>query len=167
MRLPQIGLLPLALFVSFGFNLFVAGWLVGDRAGRFGPPPPPPGSMQPFLDSLESKLSPEGARIMDTMVRDFQDHGMAHFRRFEDLRERMESALVGEPFDRAGFLAAAHELGVAQAAGRSEVAEQIANAIEKLSPTDRKRLSEINPGPGFRGGILRFLPGPNFAGPRR
>jgi hypothetical protein len=167
MRLPQIGLLPLALFVSFGFNLFVAGWLVGDRAGRFGPPPPPPGSMQAFLDSLERKLSPEGAGIMDAMVRNFQDEGKAHFRRFEDLRARMESALVGEPFDRAGFLAAAHELSAEQAADRNEGAEQIANAIEKLSPEDRKRLSEMKPGRGFRGGIFRFLPGPNFAGPRR
>jgi uncharacterized membrane protein len=167
MRLSQISLLRLALVVSFGFNVFVAGWLVGDRAGRFGPPPPPPGSMQPFLDSLESRLSPEGARIMDTMVRNFQDRGIQHFRRFEDFGERMESAVVGEPFDRAGFLAAAHELSAAQAAGRSEVAEQIANAIEKLSPEDRKRLSEMKSEHGFRGGILRLLPGANFGGPPR
>jgi hypothetical protein len=167
MRLSQISLLPLALVVSFGFNVFVAGWLVGDRAGRFGPPPRPPGSMQPFLDSLEGKLSPEGARIMDAMVRNFQDHGIQHFRRFEDLRERMESALVGEPFDRAGFLAAAHELSAEQAADRSEGAEQIASALEKLSPEDRKRLSEMKSDRGLRGGIFRFLPGPNFGGPRR
>jgi hypothetical protein len=101
------------------------------------------------------------------MVRNFQDRSSPHFHRFEELGERMQSALVGEPFDRAGFLAAAHELSIAQAAGRGEIAEQIANAVEKLSPEDRKRLSEMNPGPGFRGGILRFLPGPNFAGPRR
>jgi uncharacterized membrane protein len=167
MRLPQISLLPLALVVSFGFNLFVAGWLVGDRAGRFGPPPPPQGSMQSFLDSLESRLSPEGARIMDAMVRNFQDRSIQHFRSFEQLGERMEAALVGEPFDRAGFLAAAHELSDAQAAGRGEIAEQIANAVEKLSPEDRKRLSEMKSDHGFRGGIFRFLPGPNFGGPRR
>jgi hypothetical protein len=167
MRLPQIGLLPLALVVSIGVNLFVAGWLVGDRAGRFGPPPPPPGSMRGFLDSLESELSPEGARIMDAMVRNFQDRSFQHFRSFEDLGERMQSALAGEPFDRAGFLAAAHELSAEQAADRSEGAEQIANAIEKLSPEDRKRLSEMKSDRGFRGGIFRYLPGPNFQGPRR
>jgi Heavy-metal resistance len=167
MRLPQIGLLPLALVVSVGVNLFVAGWLVGDRAGRFGPPPPPPGSMRGFLDSLQSKLSPEGARIMDAMVRNFEDRSFQHFRRFEDLGERMQSALAGEPFDRAGFLAAAHELSAEQAADRSEGAEQIADAIEKLSPEDRKRLSEMKSDRGFRGGIFRYLPGPNFQGPRR
>jgi uncharacterized membrane protein len=167
MRLPQISLLPLALVVSFGFNVFVAGWLVGDRAGRFGPPPRPPGSMQEFREALESELSPEGARIMDTLLRNFQDRGSQHFRRFEELGERMESALVGEPFDRAGFLAAAHELSVAQAEGRGEIAEQIANAVEKLSPEDRKRLSEMKSDHGLRGGIFRFLPGLNFQGPRR
>jgi uncharacterized membrane protein len=167
MRLPQISLLPLALVVSFGLNVFVAGWLVGDRAGRFGPPPRPPGSMQPFLDSLEGKLSPEGARIMDAMVRSFQDRSLQHFHSFEELGERMESALVGEPFDRAGFLTAAHELSVAQAADRGEIAEQIADAVEKLSPEDRKRLSEMRSDHGFRGGIFRFLPGPNFGGPPR
>jgi Heavy-metal resistance len=167
MRLPQIGLLPLALMVSVGINLFVAGWLVGDRAGRFGPPPPPLGSMQSFLDSLESKLSPEGAGIMDTMVRNLKDRSFQHFRRFEDLGLRMQRALAGEPFDRAGFLTAAHELSAEQAADRSDGAEQIADAIEKLSPEDRKRLLEMKSDRGLRGGIFRFLPGPNFQEPRR
>jgi uncharacterized membrane protein len=167
MRIPQIGLLPLTLIVSLGANLFVAGWLLGDRATRFGPTPPPPGSMQPFLDSLESRLSPAGARIMDSAVRSLQDRGIQHFRRFEELGERMEKALAGEAFDRAGFLAAARELGAEQAADRGEVAEQIADAIEKLSPEDRLRLSEMRPGHGFGGGILRYLPGTNFRGPRR
>jgi len=165
MRIPQIGLLPLALIVSLGANLFVAGWLVGDRAARFGPPPP--GSMQPFLDSLESRLSPAGARIMDSAVRSLQDRGIQHSRRFEELGERMEKALTGESFDRAGFLIAARELGAEQAADRGEVAEQIADAIEKLSPGDRLRLSEMRSGNGFGGGILRYLPGTNFRGPRR
>src|SRR5258707_12893301 len=121
MRLPQISLLPLALILSLGVNLFVAGWLVGDRAGRFGPPPPP-GSMQPFRDSLEGRLSPEGARVMDTMIRSFQDRGIRHFRRFEEIGERMEKALVGGSFDRAGFLAAAQELSTEQTVDRGEVA---------------------------------------------
>jgi uncharacterized membrane protein len=168
MRLPQIGLLPLTLIVSVGVNVFVAGWLLGDRAGRFGPPPqpPPPRSLQPFLDSLEDRLSPEGVRIMDTMVRGFQDRGVRHFRRFEDLGERMQQALVGETFDRAGFLAAAGELSAEQIADRSEVAEQIAGAIDKLSPEDRKYLAEMKTGRGFGGGIFRLLPGAPFQGPR-
>jgi heavy-metal resistance protein len=167
MRLPQIGLLPLTLVVSVGVNVFVAGWLVGDRAGRFGPPPPPPRSLQPFLDSLENRLSPEGAGIMDAMVRGFQDRGIRHFHKFEDLGERMEQALVGETFDRAGFLAAARELSDEQTAERSEVAEQIAGAIAKLSLEDRKRLAEMKAGRGFGGSILRLLPGAPFQGPRR
>jgi hypothetical protein len=167
MRIPQISLLPLALIVSLGVNLFVAGWLVGDRAGKFGPLPPPPGSMQPFLDSLESRLSPEGTRIMDATIRSFQDRAFRHFRRLEEIGERMEKALDGGSFDRARFLATAQELSAEQAVDRNEVAEQIANAIEKLSPEDRKRLSEMRPGHGFGGGILRYLPGMNFQGPRR
>jgi uncharacterized membrane protein len=169
MRLPQIGLLPLTLIVSVGVNVFVAGWLLGDRAGRFGPPPqpPPPRSLQPFLDSLDDRLSPEGAKIMDTMVRGFQDRGPRHFHRFEDLGERMEQALVGETFDRAAFLAAVGALNAEQTADRSEVAEQIAGAIDKLSPEDRKRLAEMKADRGFRGGIFRLLPGAPFQGPRR
>jgi uncharacterized membrane protein len=167
MRLSQISLLPLALVVSLGLNVFVAGWLVGDRAGRFGPPPPPPGSMQPFLDSLESRLSPEGARIMDTTIRGFKDRSIRHFRRLEEIGERMEKALVGGSFDRARFLATAQELSSEQAVDRSEVAEQIATAIEKLSPEDRKHLSEMRPDHGPGGGVLRYLPGMNFQGPRR
>lgn len=166
MRLPQISLLPLALILSLGVNLFVAGWLVGDRAGKFGPSPPP-GSMQPFLDSLENRLSPEGARIMDATIRGFRDRAFRHFRRLEEIGDRMEKALNGGSFDRAGFLATAQELSAEQAVDRSEVAEQIANAIEKLSPEDRKRLSEMRSDHGFSGGILRYLPGMNFQGPRR
>jgi hypothetical protein len=167
MRFPQIGLFPLAFMVSVGVNLFVAGWLVGDRAGRFGPPSPPRGSMQSFLDAMENKLSPEGTGIMDAMVRNFQDRSFQHFGRFEDLGERMQNTLVGEPFDRAGFLAAAHELSAEQAADRDEGAEQIANAIEKLPPEDRKRLLEMRSGRGLRGGVFRYLPGLNFGGPPR
>ncbi|MEH2471063.1 hypothetical protein V1281_007750 [Nitrobacteraceae bacterium AZCC 2161] len=167
MRFPQITLSSLALVVSVGVNLFVAGWLVGDRAGYRGPPPPPPpGSMQPFLASLEGTLSPGGARIMDTMVRGLQGRGPL-FRRFEDLGERMQKALVGERFDRAAFLAAAQELSAEQSADRMAVAEEIANAMEKLSPEDRKHLAEMRPDHGFGGGIFRYLPGANFPGPRR
>jgi uncharacterized membrane protein len=167
MRLPQIGLPSVALIVSVGVNVFIAGWLVGDRAGRFGPPPPPPGSMQPFRDSFENTLSPDGARIMDTVVRTLQGRGAQHFHSFQELGERMEQALVGEAFDRAGFLAAARELSAEQATDRGEVAEQIADAIAKLSPEDRKRLSEMKAGHGLGGGIFRFLPGANSGGPRR
>ena len=166
MRFAQIGLLPLALVISVGVNVFVAGWLVGDRAGRFGPPPPPPGSMQPFRDSLENTLSPEGARIMDAMVRNIEDLGFQHFRKFEDLGVRLQQTLVGDAFDRAGFLVAAHELSAEQASGRDHVAEQIADAIAKLSPEDRRRLSDMKPGRGFGAGIFRYLPGANFPGPR-
>jgi hypothetical protein len=47
------------------------------------------------------------------------------------------------------------------------VAEEIANAMEKLSPEDRKRLSEMRSDHGFGGGIFRYLPGTIFSGPRR
>jgi hypothetical protein len=165
MRLPQITLSSLALVISVGVNLFVAGWLVGDRAGYRGPPPQPR-SMQPFLASLEGTLSPDGISIMDTMVRGLQGRGQ-FFRRFEDLGERMQKAVVGERFDRAAFLAAAQELSAEQSADRIAVAEEIANAMEKLSPEDRKRLSEMRSDHGFGGGIFRYLPGTIFSGPRR
>jgi uncharacterized membrane protein len=164
MRLPQIGLLPLTLIVSVGVNVFVAGWLLGDRAGHFGPPPPR--SPQRFIDSLEGRLSPEGARIMDAMVRGFQDRGPRQFRRMEDLGERMEQALAGEAFDRAGFLAAARELSDEQTAARGEVAERIAGALDKLSPEDRKLLIERKGDHEFDGSILRFFPGMPFHGRR-
>jgi len=165
MRLPQITLSSLALVISVGINLFVAGWLVGDRAGYRGPPPQPR-SMRPFLASLEATLSPDGIRIMDTMVRGLQGRGQL-FRRFEELGERMQKAVVGERFDRAAFLAAAQELSAEQSADRIAVAEEIANAMEKLSPEDRKRLSEMRSDHGFGGGIFRYLPGTIFPGPRR
>jgi hypothetical protein len=165
MRLPQITLSSLALVISVGANLFVAGWLVGDRAGYRGPPPQPR-SMRPFLASLEGTLSPDGIRIMDTMVRGLQGGGQ-RFRRFEDLGERMQKALVGERFDRAVFMAAAQELSAEQSADRIAVAEEIANAMEKLSPEDRNRLSEMRSDHGFGGGIFRYLPGTVFPGARR
>jgi hypothetical protein len=165
MRFPRITLSSLALVISVGVNLFVVGWLVGDRAGYRGPPPQPH-SMRPFLASLEGTLSPDGVRIMDTMVRGLQGHGQ-RYRRFEDLGERMQKALVGERFDRTVFMAAAQELSAEQSAHRIAVAGEIADAMEKLSPEDRKRLSEMRPDHGFGGGISRYLPGNNFPEPRR
>src|SRR3978361_2304265 len=122
MRFPQITLSSLALVISVGVNLFVVGWLVGDRAGYRGPPPQPR-SMRPFLASLEGSRSPDGVRIMDTMVRGLQGHGQ-HFRRFEDLAERMQKALVGERFDRSVFMAAAQEVSAEQAGPGIAVVEE-------------------------------------------
>lgn len=132
----------LALFLSIGANLFLAGWLVGGLSTRppFGPPPPP---IEHFGDQIRDSLSPDGARIMQTAFENIRERFMSRAAEIRSSRDRALDVLKTEPFSPSDYVAASKAARAEEDADRARADEEIANAIAHLSPEDRRRLAEI------------------------
>jgi uncharacterized membrane protein len=148
----QSGLLSILLFLSLGANLFLAGWLLGGHSlhRRHGS-----GPIHLFGEQIDTSLSADGAQIMrdafETVRRRFAEHSAA----MKTSRERLLSLLKAEPFRAADYIAASREALTERDSDRAQADEEIATAIARLSPDDRRRLADLRQrrrpdgGPGF------------------
>jgi uncharacterized membrane protein len=151
----QSSLLSMALFLSLGVNLFVAGWLVGGRSGHFGPPPP--GPMDRFGDEISMSLSADGAQIMRKAFDDVRRRFAAHSEAMRASRDRLTALLKAEPFSAADYTTASQEARTERDSDRAEADQEIATAIARLSPDDRRRLADLRQHNGPGGGPPGFI----------
>jgi uncharacterized membrane protein len=146
------------LVASLGLNLFFAGWLVGARVvpWGFGPPPDP---MRQISEHLRRTLSDEGFRAVDQLIGMLDRRRERDFDRMGELRGRLKQLLTQATFDRDAFSQVFKDMNAEMAGGRAEIDELIVDTVARLSPEDRRRLSELPlppppPGPGPAHGLL-------------
>jgi len=142
-------LIPLALLVSLGLNLFFAGWLFGSG---FRPHPPPMGGPFHVLEhQLEGRLSPDGMAKVGGLLRELEAGMHGQFDSGDALRRRLHATLVAEPFNRDDFMRAADALSAGRAKFDNNAAQRVADVLAALSATDRA---------SFADALLSLPPGP-------
>jgi uncharacterized membrane protein len=134
--------LSVLLFLSVGANLFVAGWLLGGHSlHRRSPPPAMPIGL--FGDQINTELSADGARIMREAFEGLRTRFAAHSQAIKSTRDRVTAVLKAEPFSAADYMAASREAQTERESDRAQADAEIANAIGRLSPDDRRRLADL------------------------
>jgi uncharacterized membrane protein len=130
------------LVASLGLNLFFAGWLVGARVVPLGFGPPP-GPMHQISEHLRQTLSAEGFRAVDRLIGVLDRRRERDFGRVGELRGRLKELLTQPTFDRDAFLQVFKDMNAEMSRGRAEADELIVDTVARLSPEDRRRLSEL------------------------
>jgi len=143
--LTQTRLLSLAFTVSFGVNLFIAGWLLsgGSIGFRHGFP-----GREAFREELYSSLSKQAATdvvgAIDQIHNEFDMRLVARSRR--DINSQL---LTTDPFNRAAFLKEREELRAAFQDAMTKSDEIVATVIERLPAQDRHKLATLRLPPPF------------------
>lgn len=160
--LQRTNLVSALLFLSLGSNLFFMGWLLGGHphvhrhvSGFLGPPPP----SDRFGDQIQMALSPAGAAIMEDAFETVRRRFTSAADNARETHERIKAAMTAEPFDASRFIEASKSARSEREKDRAAADDEIARAIARLSPDDRRKLAEIHPPmmPRFGG---RGGPGP-------
>jgi uncharacterized membrane protein len=131
----QQRLLVIGLLASLGLNMFFAGLTISHLR------PPPPFDPLHMLSRLADQLPPTDAailrQVLDSKAAEMREDE-AHFRSFP---QRLDAALLAEPFDPAA-LAAVFADGRGQESAMSAV---MIEAATRMSPEGRHRLAMARP----------------------
>ena len=164
----RFNLLAVCLLASLAANLFLAGWLLGSHSIRhgFGPPPSSPPFDRSFNDQIRMSLSPDGAKIMEQAFETIRKHFADRSAEAKSARERLTDAMKADQFNVSDYIAASKAARAERDSDRLAADEEIARAIARLSPDDRRKLAEIrqHPGPpglGHRSSFDHFHWGPH------
>ena len=137
-------LLSLAVIVSVGLNLFLAGVLLGSFPTGFWHPPR---ERRDVREELRKSLSQPGAELLIRAVDQVHGQFESRFRDAEAGQQRKSELLSREPFDRDAFLAESRDEHAHFVAGITKSDEIVADAISRLTPEDRKILAKMHLGP--------------------
>lgn len=135
--------LRILLIASLAFNIFLAGWWVGDvlrpRPG-FMPPMPRP---MTFADRVRDSLSEEGRQIagpllaeIDQVLREGFESRQAQFDRLRELASQ-------DPIDSAAFDATLAAIPDARLENEREQWRLTRELLDQLSPADRMALARF------------------------
>jgi heavy-metal resistance protein len=136
--------LSLAVVVSVGLNLFLAGVLLGSFPTGFGHRPR---ERHDIREELRKSLSPPGAELLIRAVDQVHSQFESRFRDAETGQQRKSELLSREPFDRSAFLAESREEHAQFVTGVAKADEIVADAIARLSLEDRQILAKMHLGP--------------------
>jgi uncharacterized membrane protein len=142
-------LVPFVLIASVGANLFLAGWILGDRSSFALRGPPPPG---PFAEHVTDALSPQGAEIMRTTFDKMRERFEANFDEVRAEHARKDKLLSATSFDKAAFLAELKTERDERADDEAEANEIFSDGIAQLSLEDRHKLAALRLPPHLGGG---------------
>lgn len=135
-----------ALVASLGFNLFLAGMILGRVGGGpfFNGHPPPP-SPDGFIERIADRLPPADAEIVRKAMsthRESMDQDMERRRRFGD---RVRQALMAEPFDADALGTVIAEEDAAEQESRLRFTKSLVGIARALSPEGRRQLATFRP----------------------
>lgn len=137
--------MSLAVVVSVGLNLFLAGIQVGSLPAGFWHRPRERHDIRE--DLRKSSLSRPGAELLIGAVDQVHRQFESRFRDAEAGQQRKSELLSREPFDRNAFLAESRDQHAQFVAGVSKADEIVADAIARLTPEDRQILAKMHLGP--------------------
>jgi hypothetical protein len=146
--------LSILLLLSLGANFFAAGWLLGGHfvRPRQGIP------IHQYGEQIKAALSGDGALIMQNAFENIHRRFAAHSAAGRSTRDRLSAVLTTEPFSAADYLAVSRESLKEREDDRSLADEEVAAAIARLSPDDRRRLAELRSRRRPDGTAPGFLP---------
>lgn len=143
--LQRLNLVSVLLFLSLGANLFFMGWLLGGHphvhrhfSGLLGHP-------DHFGDQVQTSLSPAGAAIMEDTLNTIRKRFSRTPDNIRASRERIKDAMTADPFDATRFIEVSKDVRSAHENDRAAADDEIARAIARLSPDDRRKLADIRP----------------------
>jgi uncharacterized membrane protein len=128
--------LLVALLASLALNLVIVGSVAG-AMWRFRKPPPWASAVTPNLLGYASTLpAPRRKQLWDTTAEE-RRHIRPFRREVRTAREETVKALVAEPFDKQGFLAAQARQSEAESRARQAVQDLYVKIAEGLTPEER------------------------------
>lgn len=158
--------LRIALFISLGVNLFVAGWWVGDiwvRPPRMAMPAPD----SSFLASMvKERVSPETMAAIGPSLETIDATFRAGFEARNVIFVELRAAVSAEPYDTATVSRLLSSLVSTRTEIETAQWDQVGETLGRLSASERDVLAEIFfPLPSDRQ-FPPFMPqGPNPGGP--
>ncbi len=93
-------------------------------------------------------LSPDGAKIMEQAFETIRKHFADRSAEAKSARERLTDAMKADQFNVSDYIAASKAARAERDSDRQAADEEIARAIARLSPDDRRKLAEIRHHPG-------------------
>lgn len=129
-----------ALLVSLGLNLFLAGLWIGDLMHRGLRPPP--GPMHQIMERIEGRLSVDGQRRVRAALIDLDRHRPPPPANPLSIKN-LVSIVETDPFDRVRFLSALEAMNRDRLKVDQERDERIADLLAALTLADRRALAEV------------------------
>ena len=126
-----------ALFVSLALNLLIVGSVAG-AVWRHRGPPVWASAVTPNLLGYASTLAPERRKQLWDRTREERSHIRPFRREVRAAREETVKALIAEPFEKQGFLAAQARQSEAESRARQAVQDLYVKIAEGLTPEERR-----------------------------
>lgn len=132
--------LTLALVISLGINLLIAGIVIGRIIA--GPPAHMPGPIH--LGMLMRHVEPETREKLAPEMRRLRDSVMPLRREMRDAQQAFTTVLMADEIDEEALASAQSRLADASATLQAQVHEQMAATMAAIPPEERRRiLSEM------------------------
>jgi len=156
--LRRFNLVSVLLFLSLGANLFFVGWLLGGHPHVHGHVSGLLGHSEHFGDQIQTSLSPAGAAIMEDTFNIIRKRFSRTPDNIRASRERIKDAMTADPFDATRFIEVSKDVRSGHESDRDAADEEMARAIARLSPDDRRKLADIRSISRFggKGGVSPF-----------
>lgn len=146
-KITQMPILRIALFVSLGLNLFIVGWWVGDASRSPFPMQPREFTLRPVV---ESRLPPETFEILRPSLDAMDDLLRGGFRARVELFEDLVDAVKAEPYDKVRVNELLARLVDARTSVERQQWELVGNTLAGLDAEQRAAFATVifvRPGP--------------------
>jgi len=138
----------LALFLSLGLNLFVAGIVVAHRFHRppheFADQRPPNerSGMHAFVDRMAATLPDADRERFLSVIAGYKPEMAAAEKQLRDARQKVRDAVAADPFDRTALEAAFGDVRARMQDMQKVMHGALADAVSRLPADARKNLAE-------------------------
>lgn len=140
-----------ALFLSLAGNLFMAGYMIGNKAsgGTEVAAPAQRGERKPDWkkrdEELQKKLSDADRKVFETVKESNKETIRAFKAKLEEARERVREAERADPVDQAALEGATKAQAAARAEFMGAIRAMRKEIAEKLSPEGRAEMEKMRP----------------------
>lgn len=139
----RTGALRIALIVSLGINLFLAGSWVGSLVRSDGAPPPRPRPLQAALQELQGRISSDSLAKIEALVGEIDRRFRASPADPRRMDERLRTLLAAESFDPAVFAKTVDDFLAARSETDKGIARRIGEVLAGVPVADRKVIAEV------------------------
>lgn len=141
--------LGVLLFLSLAGNVFMAGYVIGQKAGDAAPEQPAPENdkrkaWQKRDEALRQKLSPEDLKIFEAARDKNRPRIEALKAELEKARENVMAAQTAEPFEQQALDAAVEEEAEKKTVFLQALREMRKDIFTRLSPEGRKEMRKLH-----------------------
>lgn len=137
------GVLRIALLVSLGINLFLAGSWVGSLVRSDGAPPPRPRPLHAAVQELRGRISTDSFDKIEALVGEIDGRFRASPADPRRMDERLRVLLGAETFDPAAFATTVDTFLAARSETDKAIARRIGEVLAGVPVSDRKVIAEV------------------------